>query len=406
MFRKKLSVFFLSLMLAGSLAACGGDSGSSAKTTDKSGDAAKQEETAEIELSDAAKNHADDGEDIIGISMPAQNLPRWNWDGSFLEKNFQDAGYTVNLKFADNTIDRQQQDIHELIEEGVDILLIAAVKGDELAEVLEEAKAAEIPVIAYDRIIDSDSVDYYVSFDNDMVGSLQGEYIRDTLDLDHANGKTFNLEIVSGDSNDKNADGYYNGEMSILQPYIDDGTLVVQSGEVGYHETETFQWSSERAEERLTNIITAYYSDGTTLDAVVCANDTAALGCANAIKSSYKGGNTVLLTGQDGDVDNLKNIMEGWQSQTTYKCLPHETKVMFDVTIAFMNGEEIDESLIDKSDWDFDVKFADDRYSNGTNFMKSFLLTPLSVTKENLVEELVDKGFYTMDEDNNFTIVE
>ena len=406
MLKKKFGAFALAMMMAGSMIACGGGGGDTAATGDTKGTETAEEETEEIELSDAAKNHATDGEDIIGISMPAQHLPRWNWDGTFLEKNFQEAGYTVNLKFADNTIDRQQQDIHDLIDEGVDILLIAAVKGDELSDVLEEAKAAEIPVIAYDRIIESDSVDYYVSFDNDMVGSLQGEHIRDMLDLDHANGKTFNLEIVSGDSNDKNADGYYNGQMSILQPYIDDGTLVVQSGEVGYHETETFQWSSDRAEERLTNIITAYYSDGTQLDAVVCANDTAAIGCARAIKSSYKGSNQVLLTGQDGDVDNLKNIMDGMQSQTTYKCLPHETKVMFDVTAAFMDGEEIDESLIEKCNWDFDVKFADDRYSNGTDFMKSFLLTPLSITKDNLVPELVDKGFYTMDENGKFTMVE
>ncbi len=407
--RGKWKYIGLSLLLSCTLLSCGSTANvqGDAKKSASSGTQA-EENTAEeeITLSEAAKNHATDGEEIIGISMPAQHLPRWNWDGQFLEQNFKDAGYTVNLKFADNTIDRQQQDIHELINEGVDILLIAAVKGDELSDVLQEATAAGIPVIAYDRIIDSDSVDYYVSFDNDMVGALQGEHIRDKLDLEHPNGRTFHIEIVSGDSNDKNADGYYNGAMGVLQPYIDNGTVVVESGETGYHETETFQWSSERAEERLSNILTAYYNDGSVLDAVLCANDTAALGCANAIENSYSGENQVLLTGQDGDAENLKNIMTGRQTQTSYKCLPHETKVMFDVTMAFMQGETIDESLIEECGWDFEVKYADDRYSNGTEYMKSFLLTPLSITKENLIPELVDKGFYTMNEDGSFTVVE
>lgn len=391
----------MACVMAFSVAGCAGGG----KETGK-----KQEKNTgfdESQLSDAAKNHADDGEDIIGISMPATHLPRWNWDGNFLKQNFEDAGYTVDLKFADNTIDQQEEDIHNLVNDGVDILLIAAVKGDELSEVLEEAKAAEVPVIAYDRIIESDAVEYYVSFDNDMVGALQGEHIRDVLDLDNAGENTYNFEIVSGDSNDKNADGYYNGAMSVLQPYVDAGTLVVKSGETGYRETETFQWSSEKAGERMTNIITAYYSDGTKLDAILCANDTCAIGCADAVKDSYTGGNQVLLTGQDGDVDNLKNIMDGLQTQTTYKCLPHETKAMVDVTIAFMNGDSIDEGLIEKAGWNFDVKFADDRYSNGTNYMKSFLLTPMSITKDNLMEELVDKGFYTYNEaDGTFTIVE
>ena len=407
---KKWLALFAAAALVVSAAGCGGTGGSAADETDtqeQAGETAEEEsgDTA-IVLSDAAKNHADDGEEIIGISMPAEHLPRWNQDGNYLKKNFEDAGYTVDIKWADNKIDTQRQDIHDLVNDGVDILLIAAVKGTELNDVLAEAKAAEIPVIAYDRIIDSDSVEYYVSFDNDMVGQLEGEHIRDMLDLENAGDKTYNMEIVSGDSNDKNADGYYNGAMGVLQPYLASGTLQVPSGETGYHETETFQWSTEKANERMTNILTSYYADGTQLDAVLCANDTAAIGVADAIRDSYSGDNQVLLTGQDGDVDNLKNIMDGRQTMTVYKCLPHETQAMYDVTVAFMNGEEIGPDLIQTAGWDFDVVYADDRYSNGTDYMKSFLLTPLTITKDNLIEELVDTGFYTMNDDGTFTVAE
>ena len=395
--KKKGIALLLAVAMAAAFGACGG-SKDAAKSTE--GDAAAESSTAaEIELTDAAKNHATDGEDIIGISMPATNLERWNRDGEYLAKNFEEAGYTVNLKFADNTIDSQIEDVNELIDEGMDILVIATVNYTGLEDVLARAESAQIPIIAYDRIINSAAVGYYVSFDNYMVGALEGEYIRDTLDLDNAGDQTFNMEIVSGYSADKNADGYYHGAMDILQPYIDKGTLIVPSGQTGYAETETFQWKTEYANERMLNLLTNYYSDGKRLDAVLCANDSAAAGVAQAIDAAYKGDNIVLLTGQDGDEENLKNIMEDKQTMTVYKCLPHETEAMKDVTIAFMKGEEIGENLIAESGWNFDVVYAEDRYSNGTEYMKSFLLTPISITKENLEKELIDSGFYYYGDD-------
>ncbi len=396
--KKRLCAILLAMAAAASLTACGGSG--AAKGTSASEDAQVEDAAgADYELTDAAKNHASDGEEIIGISMPATNLERWNRDGEYLAKNFEEAGYTVNLKFADNTIDSQIEDVNELIDEGMDILVIATVNYTGLEDVLDRAESADIPIIAYDRIINSDAVGYYVSFDNYMVGALEGEYIRDTLDLDNAGGNTYNIEIVSGYSADKNADGYYHGAMDILQPYIDKGTLVVPSGQTGYAETETFQWKTEYANERMVNLLTNYYSDGTRLDAVLCANDSAAAGVAQAIEAAYKGDNIVLLTGQDGDEENLKNIMEDKQSMTVYKCLPHETEAMMDVTIAFMKGEEIGADLIEECGWDFDVVYADDRYSNGTDYMQSFLLTPLTITKENLEKELIDTGYYKYGDD-------
>lgn len=385
-------------VLAVSLAACGGQGGGQATKSAKDDNGDKKAELVN-DLSDKAKNHADDGEDIIGISMPATNLERWNRDGEYLKQNFEDAGYTVNLQFADNTIDSQIEDVDKMIDDGIDILVIATVNYTRLEDVLAKAEAAKIPIIAYDRIINSEAVGYYVSFDNYMVGALEGEYIRDTLDLDHAGTKTYNMEIVSGYSADKNADGYYHGAMDILQPYIDKGTLIVPSGETGYAETETFQWKTEYAKERMLGILSNYYEDGTVLDAVLCANDSAAVGVAQAIEEAYKGDNIVLLTGQDGDEENLKNIMNDKQSMTVYKCLPNETKAMMDVTIAFMQGKNIDESLIEEAGWDFDVVYADDRYSNGTKDMQSFLLTPISITKDNIQSELIDKGYYYIGDD-------
>lgn len=397
--KRKFVAAMLLAALAVSFAGCGGKGVAKTEDAKAEGADAGTEEETDYELTDAAKNHAADGEDIIGISMPATNLERWNRDGEYLAKNFEEAGYTVNLQFAENTIDSQIDDVNELIDEGIDVLVIATVSYNGLEDAMARAEAAAIPVIAYDRIIQSQAVDYYVSFDNYMVGQLEGEYIRDALDLDNAGDKKYNIEIVSGYSADKNADGYYYGAMDVLQPYIDQGTLVVPSGQTGYAETETFQWKTEYANERMLDILANYYSDGKKLAAVLCANDSAAIGVADAIDAGYKGKNPVLLTGQDGDEPNLQNILDGRQSMTVYKCLPNEAEAMKDVTIALMKGEEINESLIAKCGWDFDAVYSEDRYSNGTDNMKAFLLTPVAVTKDNLDEELVDTGYYYYGDD-------
>ena len=147
------------------------------------------------------------------------------------------------------------------------------------------------------------------------------------------------------------------------------------------------------------NLLVSYYSDGTRLDGVLCANDSAAIGVAEALESDYPGTNPVLLTGQDGDEANLRNILDGKQSMTVYKCLVNETKAAYDLTVALMEGEEIGEDLIQRKGWEFDCVYDEGRYSNGTDYMKSFLLTPVTVTRENMQEELVDTGFYVTGED-------
>ena len=157
----------------------------------------------------------------IGISMPTQSLERWNRDGSYLEEQFKAAGYDVELTYSDNETDRQVNDIQNLISDGVNLLVVAAIDGEALNTVMDEAADAGIPVIAYDRLImNSDAVSYYATFDNYMVGTKQGEYIKEKLDLENAAGP-FNIEIVTGDPGDNNARYFYGGAMDVLKPYID-----------------------------------------------------------------------------------------------------------------------------------------------------------------------------------------
>lgn len=336
----------------------------------------------------------------IGISMPTQSLERWNRDGSYLQKQFEDAGYEVELTYSDNETDRQVNDIQNLISDGVNLLVVAAIDGEALNTVMDEAADAGIPVISYDRLIKSDAVSYYISFDNYTVGTLQGQYVVDTLDLDNAGDKTYNIEFTAGDPADNNAGYFFNGAFDVLKPYIDAGTLNVVSGQTDFDSVATAQWDTQTALERMQNILASYYADGTQLDVALCSNDSTALGVTQAIESDYAGDNDVLITGQDGDEANLANIVDGKQSMTVYKAVANEAVVTLDLAKAILNGDTIDASLIDASGWDFDCAYDTESYETSDgNKCPSFLLVPTVVTKDNLQEALVDPGYYTMDDD-------
>ena len=203
----------------------------------------------------------------IGISMPTQSLERWNRDGSYLEEQFKAAGYDVELTYSDNETDRQVNDIQNLISDGVNLLVVAAIDGEALNTVMDEAADAGIPVIAYDRLIKSDAVSYYISFDNYTVGTLQGQYVIDTLDLDNAGDKTYNIEFTAGDPADNNAGYFFNGAYDTLKPYLDAGTLNVVSGQTDFDSVATAAWDTQTALERMQNILASYYADGTTATA-------------------------------------------------------------------------------------------------------------------------------------------
>lgn len=390
--KKRILAAALSATMIVSLAGCssGGASSSAAASTD----AASTESTAET-----GSEGGSTGGQKVGLSMPTQSLERWNRDGSYLDQQFKDAGYETVITYSDNDTNRQVSDIQNMIADGVDLLVVAAIDGEALNTVMNEAGEAGIPVIAYDRLIMNDNASYYVSFDNYTIGTLQGQYIVDTLDLDNAAGP-FNMEITAGDPADNNATYFYQGAMDVLQPYIDSGKLVVVSGQTDFDTVATAKWDSQTAMERAQNVLASYYADGTQVDVWLCSNDSTALGVSQAIQSDYAGSNQPIITGQDGDEANLKNIVDGLQSMTVYKAVSNEAVVTLDLGKAILNGDTIDDSLITNSGWDFDCSYDTESYatSEGHN-CPSFLLVPDVVTKDNMKEKLVDTGYYTQDAD-------
>ena len=214
-----------------------------------------------------AQQQSREGAGTIGIAMPSKTIERWSRDGEYLKKSFEAHGYDVELRYSDDDINHQINDIQVLIADDVDLLIIVAIDGSALFRTLEDAEFKHIPVIAYDRLImNTDAVDCYVSFDNYRVGALQAQFIEERLGLEDSRD-SFNIELVSGDPADNNAIYYYNGARDVLQPYLDSGKLKIPSRKLEFLQTCTPGWSTDEAYENMQNILASYYSDKTRLDA-------------------------------------------------------------------------------------------------------------------------------------------
>ncbi len=231
---KKTLALILAACMSLSLVACGGGGNGSTPSGGSQSGGASQSALA------SQPSGGDSSAKTVGIAMPTQSLERWNRDGAYLDEQFKAAGYNTIVTYSDNKNEQQVNDIQNMLAQNVDLLIIAAIDGNALNTVMNDAGAAGIPVIAYDRLIMNDNSSYYVSFDNYTVGKLQGEYVRDALDLDNAAGP-FNIEFTAGDPADNNAGYFFNGAFDVLKPYIDSGKLVVPSGQTAFDSVATDQ---------------------------------------------------------------------------------------------------------------------------------------------------------------------
>jgi len=321
----------------------------------------------------------------VGVSMPTKDLQRWNQDGENMKKLLEDAGYEVDLQFASNDVQQQLNQVTNMVNNDCKVVVISAVEGSSLGSALDLAKEKGVIVIAYDRLLmDSDAVSYYATFDNYKVGTVQGTFIKDALDLDNAEGP-FNLEITAGDPGDNNAIYFYNGAMDLLKPYIESGKLVVKSGQVEFTDVATPSWKTETAQTRADGILSSFYADGTKLDAWLCSNDSTALGVANALDANYDG-DYPIITGQDCDISNMKNLIDGKQAMSVFKdtrTLAAQVVKMIDQAL---KGEEVE--VNDK-----------ETYNNNVITVPSFLCEPVFGNADNWKELLIDSGYYLLGDD-------
>lgn len=388
MSKKLLSVLLSTAMVAALLVGCGNSAAETEAPAAETEEAAPAEE-APAEEAEAPAEEAEAPAAAgtkVGVSMPTKDLQRWNQDGANMQAELEAAGYEVDLQYAGNDESQQLAQIENMISGEVDVLVIAAIEASSLGEALDMAKAANIPVIAYDRLLmNSDAVSYYATFDNYKVGVTQGQYIVDTLDLDNAEGP-FNLEITAGDPGDNNAPFFYNGAMDTLKPYIESGKLVVQSGQTAFEEVGTPKWATETGQSRAENILSTHYAKGSgnNVDVWLCSNDSTALGVTNALAANYDG-EYPIITGQDCDIANTKNMIAGKQSMSVFKDTRTLASQVVKMVGQILNGEEVEVN-------------DTETYDNGTGVIPSFLCEPVFADANNYKELLIDSGYYTEDQ--------
>lgn len=337
---------------------------------------------------------AAEGDTTIGIAMPTRSLERWNKDGSNLEGLLQEAGYETSLQYADNEVDQQITQIQNMINGGADVLVVAAIDGTALAPVLADAKSKDITVIAYDRLINgTPDVDYYATFDNYQVGQEQGKFIEEQLGLADGAGP-FNLEPFAGSPDDNNAKFFFSGAWDVLLPYVESGQLVVPSGKSPASNEEwqsigILGWGSDDAQAEMENRLNSFYSGGTEVDVVLSPNDSLALGIAQALESAGytpgEGGNWPILTGQDADEANVKNMIAGKQSMTVWK----DTRTLAE-QVATMVDQIVKGETVEVND--------EETYDNGEKVVPTYLLPPQPVTPDTIEQNLVESGYFTAEQ--------
>lgn len=324
---------------------------------------------------------------LIGISMPTQSSERWIKDGNTLKELLEEKGYTVDLQFAENDIPTQKLQVENMITKGADVLIIAAVDGSTLAETLTQAGKDGVEIIAYDRLlVNTDAVSYYATFDNRKVGQQQAESLMEGLRKLKGDGP-FNVELFAGSPDDTNSYFFYQGAMDILQPLIDDGTVVVPSGQMTQAEIGTLRWDGAVAQARMDALLAANYADGRTLHGVLSPYDGLSRGIISALISFgyIPGDNLPVVTGQDAEAASIKLIISGEQYSTILKDTRELAAVAANMADSLIRGvePEVNDTVT---------------YHNNVKIVPSYLLTPYIVTVENYRELVIDSGYLTEDD--------
>ena len=374
MFKKLLGFAALTSAAALVLAGC---AGGGASTTESTG-------------GDSASTEAAAG-GLIGVSMPTQSSTRWISDGENIKSLMEAEGFQVDLQYAEDDIPTQVAQLEAMLTKGAKALIIAAIDGTQLTDVLQAAADAGVPVIAYDRLIrDSENVNYYATFDNFQVGVQQatsllvgmGVYAsEESTSADGANAAgPWNVELFAGSPDDNNAGFFFNGAMSVLQPLIDSGVLVVKSGQTDFEQVATLRWDGAVAQKRMEDILVGTYASDS-VHGVLSPYDGLSRGIIAAlVDGGYTADNLPVITGQDAEVLSVQSMLAGEQYSTIFKDTRELAGVASNMAMAILNGEEPEVN-------------DTETYDNGVKVVPSYLLTPYIVTVDNYEALLIDSGY-------------
>jgi putative multiple sugar transport system substrate-binding protein len=323
--------------------------------------------------------------------MPTQSSTRWISDGENIKSLMEAEGFQVDLQYAEDDIPTQVAQLEAMLTKGAKALIIAAIDGTQLTDVLQAAADSGVPVIAYDRLIrDSENVNYYATFDNFQVGVQQatsllvgmGVYAsEESTSADGANAAgPWNVELFAGSPDDNNAGFFFNGAMSVLQPLIDSGVLVVKSGQTDFEQVATLRWDGAVAQKRMEDILVGTYASDS-VHGVLSPYDGLSRGIIAAlVDGGYTADNLPVITGQDAEVLSVQSMLAGEQYSTIFKDTRELAAVASGMAMAVLNGEEPEVN-------------DTETYDNGVKVVPSYLLTPYIVTVDNYEALLIDSGY-------------
>ena len=327
-----------------------------------------------------------DGKGLIGISMPTKSSTRWISDGESMVKEFKAKGYDTDLQYAEDDIPNQLAQIENMVTKGAKVLIIAAIDGSTMSDILQKAHDKGVKVFSYDRLITkTGNVDFYTTFDNFGVGVLQANSLVAGLKERFPSVKPWNVELFGGSPDDTNAAYFYNGAMSVLQPLIDSKAINVVSGQMGMEKVGTLRWDGAVAQARMDNLLSKSYTKDK-VNGVLSPYDGLSRGIISSLKGvGYAPGKDFpIVTGQDAEVPSVKAMMTDEQYSTVFK----DTRVLAKTTAAM-----VDAVLQGKAPEINDTK----TYNNGVKVVPSYLLVPVAVGKGDITKSLVDSGYIAAD---------
>jgi len=304
---------------------------------------------------------------VIGLSMDTLKEPRWQVDQRYFVERAEQLGATVKVSSANGDDTVQMHDVNTMISDGVDLIVIIPHDGAAMGKAVEAAHAANIPVIAYDRLITGCDLDLYVTFDNVKVGEAQAQYLVDVL---HGKGK---IVRVYGAPTDNNAKLFKEGQDKVLKPYIDRGDIKV------IHEDWADNWEPQRAKQIVNAAITNHGHD---FQGILASADGVAGGAIQALKEEGLLGK-VYVTGQDAELAADQRIVEGTQAMSIYKPIRVLATTAAEMAVKLASKQNV----IVKSE-----------LNNGKVMVPSVLLAFMTVTKENMMQTVIADKFQTRED--------
>ncbi len=375
---KKIVSMLMTVAVAVSvLTGCGGGRTAEPTSVADTAKTAETEKTDSKPTGNSSESNASEGNSskggVVGVALPWLGTQNWAEAEVMFKEQLEAAGYETIIQAADQKVPQQQQQIESMIENGANVIVVGPVDGTQLGSVLEKAKDAGVYVIGYDRLLENTTgVDGIVQFGSVKTGELQAQAL--LQGLEELKGEApYNIELFGGGPADPNAPNFFKGAMTVLQPLIDDGTLVVVSGQTEFTQCATADWDNSKAQSRMDAILAGNYSD-IEIDGVLSPND----GIARAIITSCEnaGQPIPVVSGLDAENESVKWVWSGKQYSTVAK--PTNALVAKTVSI-------IDSLLAGNGMPETDVTA-----NNGVIDVPVYELPPVVVTKDNAKEVFAD----------------